>query len=56
MVSEAEIIISATDTAFDVPEKTVGGAPAIVFHPQPTKRILGEFRAPIIHLKTFLKI
>jgi hypothetical protein len=43
MISEAEIIISATDTvfleadtAFSVSEKTVGGAPAVVFHQQPT--------------------
>jgi hypothetical protein len=43
MVSEAQIIISATDTisleadtAFCVSEKTVGGAPAVVFHQQPT--------------------
>jgi hypothetical protein len=45
MISEAEIIISATDTvsleadtAFSVSEKTVGGAPAVVFHQQPTTR------------------
>jgi hypothetical protein len=45
MVSVAEIIISATDTvfleadtAFAVSEKTVGGAPAVVFHKQPTMR------------------
>ena len=45
MVSEAETIISATDTvfleadtAFAVLEKTVGGAPTVVFHQQPTRR------------------
>jgi hypothetical protein len=45
MVCEAEIIISATDTvfleadtAFAVSEKTVGGAPAVVFYQQPTTR------------------
>jgi hypothetical protein len=38
MVSEAEIIISATDTAFAVSEKMVGGAPAVVVHQQPTIR------------------
>jgi hypothetical protein len=45
MVSEAETIFSATDTvfleadtAFAVSEKTVGGAPAVVFHQKPTRR------------------
>jgi hypothetical protein len=33
---EAGIIISATDTAFAVSEKTVGGAPAVAVHQQPT--------------------
>ena len=49
MVFEAEMIISArktvlleADTAFAVSEKTVGGAPAVVFHQQPTTRSCEE--------------
>jgi hypothetical protein len=49
MVSEAEIIISATDTAFAVSEKTVGGAPAVVFHQQSTIRSC-EKRAQTPHV------
>ena len=39
IISEAEMIISVTETALAVSEKTVGGAPAVVFHPQPKRNV-----------------
>jgi hypothetical protein len=40
MVPRAEIIISVPDIAFSVSKKTVGGAPAVVFHNRPTNHLM----------------
>ena len=61
MVCEAEIIISATDTVFleadttfFVSEKTVGGAPAVLFRQQPTTRSCEEIGEGALHARVWL--